>query len=148
MEKDPQEQLISAIFTMSRILREQAGKAHPKDAQSFLQLKTLGIVAESKNPSMKEIADHLHILSPSATDIINRLVRDAKLERHKDKNDKRIVRLALTSDGKKVLRAGQKQMKQRLRNTLKVLNDKEKEELAGLLNKIISRNNNEHETGI
>ncbi|HVS79621.1 MAG TPA: MarR family transcriptional regulator [Candidatus Paceibacterota bacterium] len=129
---------------MSRLLRSHAGPQRPKDMQSLLQVKTLGLVAEMKNPSMKDIAEYLHILSPSATDIVNRLVRDGKLERRKDKADKRIVRLHLTPSGKKMLNAGLKQMKERLQAALSVLNAEEKSELAALLEKIIDRNNEGH----
>jgi len=135
------EQLITAIFTLSRIIREQSMHGSQAEVHSMLQIKTLGIVAERVNPSMKDIADSLHVLSPSATDIISRLVRDKKLRRVRDAADGRIVRLAITPSGRAALNAGLRQVKKKLTQVFSVLNEKEKDDLAAILEKIIEKNN-------
>jgi DNA-binding MarR family transcriptional regulator len=140
MEKRNDDKLISTIFTLSRMMREKFvhGTKH-HDSSSLLQVKTLGIVAELKNPSMKEIADCLHILSPSATDIINRLVKSGMLIRIKDAGDRRVVRLALTTKGRHMLSSGLREFARKIKNVMSVLNASEKKELTELLAKIIER---------
>ncbi len=139
MEKSLDDQLVSTFFSVSRLMREKLAHTKIEEASSMLQIKTLGIVAEKKNPSMKEIADCLHILSPSATDIINRLVKGGMLLRIKDASDGRIVRLALTPQGKALLSSGFKKIARKVKDTLGVLTEREKIELNELLAKIIER---------
>lgn len=139
MEKNTDDQLVSTIFTVSRLMQQRVTRSKFPDDSSMLQIKTLGIIAELGNPSMKEIADYLHILSPSATDIINRLVRSGSLNRTKDTSDGRIVRLSLTPQGKRLLAAGKRRISTNVKDFLGVLTEKEKADFNDLLSKIIER---------
>ena len=139
MKKNHDDQLVSTLFSVTRLMREKLAHTKVEEASSMLQIKTLGIVAEMKNPSMKDIADCLHILSPSATDIINRLVKSGLLYRIKDVSDGRVVRLAITQEGKSMLNSGLKKITRKVKDVLGVLTEKERDELNDLLTKILER---------
>jgi len=129
-------QLISMIFTASRLIRERAKDREKIDPFSFLQLETLRYVAEKDNPSMKDIADYLCITPPSATSLINSLVKTKQLERIHDKDDRRFVRLVVTSKGKAALASGFKKITTRMRRVLSNLNAKERSDLFKILEKL------------
>ena len=129
-------QLISMIFTASRLIRERAKDREKIDPFSFLQLETLRYVVEKDNPSMKDIADYLCITPPSATSLINSLVKTKQLERIHDKDDRRFVRLVVTSKGKAALASGFKKITTRMRRVLSNLNAKERSDLFKILEKL------------
>lgn len=129
-------QLISLIFTASRQIREREKGSEWPDPFSYLQLQTLSYVAEHKNPPMGNIAEHLRIALPSATSLINRLVKTKCLERTGDKDDRRIVRLAITPKGQKMLRRGFNEIRRRMEKILSRLNESDIKNLIQALKKL------------
>lgn len=129
-------QLTSMIFTTSRLIRERTKDREKIDPLSYLQLGTLRYVAEKDNPPMKDIADYLCITPPSATSLINSLVKAKQLERIHDKDDRRLIRLAITSKGKKRLGDGFKKITARLRKILSHLSEKERDDFIRILEKL------------
>jgi len=130
------EQLISAIFSTSRLIREHTENREGLDPFSFFQLETLRYVAEKNNPSMKNIADYLCITPPSATSLINRLVKAKQIERTKDKCDRRLVRLVITPKGEKTFGSGFKKIVKQMRKVLSNLSKKERVDLIAILQKL------------
>lgn len=141
MAKKNENDLIALIFTATRLIREQMvghGKVNPF---SLIQFKVLAFVAEKENPTMKDIADFLYITSPSATSIINRLVRAGELERNYDQTDRRIVRLRLTGRGTEALDYGREAAASRMSKVIVNLNEKEIIDFNNILTKIIKSYN-------
>jgi len=129
-------QLVSMIFTTSRLIRERAKDREKIDPFSFLRLETLRYVAEKDNSSMKDVADYLCVTPPSATSLINSLVEAGQLERIYDKDDRRFVRLAVTQKGKTALASGFKKITTRMRKALNNLDAKERSDLITILEKL------------
>jgi DNA-binding MarR family transcriptional regulator len=90
------EDLISLIFTVTRLVKEKTVMAGKISPLSIVQLKILSVVSKHEAPTMKDIADSLFITSPSATVAINNLVKDGQLERVPDKIDRSFIRLNMT----------------------------------------------------
>lgn len=130
------ERLISLIFTTTRFIRERTRDHERIDPFSFLRLETLRYVAEHENPSMKEVADHLCITPPSATSLIDSLVKARHLTRVFDKEDRRIVRLAVTLRGTKTIKQGFSMIAKRIKQILDKLDDKEINDLSSILEKL------------
>jgi len=131
--------LITLIFTTTSIVRKQnAGCVAPL---SLVQLKILSMLATHRSLTMKEIADLLYITPPSATALVNHLVKDKTAERIIDKKDRRLVRLKITPKGKRFLKKQRKEAAKRMNKILSNLNNKEKGELKKILNKIIKNYN-------
>ncbi|MDR3558206.1 MAG: MarR family transcriptional regulator [Candidatus Pacebacteria bacterium] len=124
------------IFAFFRLAKERLFSARSPSC-SFLDIAMLKAAAEHNNPSMKDIADMLHIAGPTATPIVDRLVEKGELVRAEDPNDRRIVRLSLTETGKKVLKAGMKESIIAMNQLLSVLNEKECADLDRIITKII-----------
>ena len=106
-------EICTLIFQISAKLREKLKEKRENDKCdeiSFLNVRTLLFVQENTEPTMKDIADFLAITPPSATSLIDHYVKLGQLERILDKNDRRIVRLKITSQGKQILKNGFKNM--------------------------------------
>ena len=130
------ERLISLIFTTGRLVRERSRDKSELDLFSILRLETLHYVERGGTPSMREMAEHLCVTPPSATSLINELVKSRQLARIRDKRDRRIVRLALTPKGKRVMKTGFKRLTARMRKIFANLDDKEINSLIKILEKL------------
>ena len=123
------------IFALAKALREHIATCRDMDL-SFPQLKALGMIATKPEATMKDIATTLMITSPSATEIIDKLVESGYLKREVDKSDKRVKRLSITPKGKVVLDKGLKIATDKMEELSKPLTKQEKKTLATLLEKI------------
>ena len=71
---------------------------------SITQMKTLHVLAEGGSEvSVKELSDRLGLSLPGASRIVDALMRRGWLERREDPDDRRMKRVRITDDGRKVL---------------------------------------------
>jgi len=129
--------IISLIFKTNRLIRERLRKEKKhSDPFSILRLESLRYIAEKGNPLMKEVADYFCITPPSATSLINPLVKSEMLKRVYDKNDRRIVRLSITSKGRKELKRGFNKLNNNMKKILMQLNINEQKNIIRILEKL------------
>jgi MarR family 2-MHQ and catechol resistance regulon transcriptional repressor len=133
--KDDFNYLIKLMFATGRIIRKRTEKKERPNPFSILQLETLAYIKEEK-PVMKEVADFLCITPPSATSLINKLVKAGMLERFFNKDDRRIVHLAITAKGEKMLRQEFNKVARHIRKILIKLNNQERKNLIRILEKL------------
>ena len=136
------QKLITTIFAASRLIHERTRKKG-SDLFSMLKLKTLDYIAEQHNPLMKDVAAHLCITPPSATSLVDGLVKSKLLARHLDTTDRRLIRLLLTPQGRTALDRGHTELARRMEQPLKALNAKEQEALITIIKKITRHYKNE-----
>jgi len=103
MNKAKLEKLISLLFTTRQIVRDQTPEAERVDAFSMLRMETLRFIADNK-PSMKELADYLHITAPSTTVLAQSLSKCKYIKREKDLTDKRTTHLVITPMGRSMIK--------------------------------------------
>ncbi len=131
------EQIIALFFTTSRLIYKEAEKDKDRPGFfSFLQLEVLGYIKENEKLSMKRIASFLSITPPSATSLINKLVKAGVLKRFFDEKDRRTVLLSLTSKGEVVLNREFKKVSAQMQKTLMKLNSKEQKNLIEIFQKL------------
>jgi DNA-binding MarR family transcriptional regulator len=138
--RDRINQIVSLIFTMRQLVQEQTVPKKGKGF-SFLQFNTLRYIKE-RRPLMKDLADYLMITPPSATSIIDTLAESGNVDRIRDPEDRRIVRIVITKRGEDHLKKFTNKMVERMRKNLKSLTKNEQDSLAEILSKIIKANNN------
>lgn len=102
------------------------------------QLHALACVHDKGGMTMKELADALHVSSPSATTFADRLVNMKFLSRTHDAENRRIVRLKLTSVGKRVLQRKMAEKQRMVARVLSSLSDADKKEFLRILKSILS----------
>lgn len=129
------EEITSLMFAVGRLLRERA--MADGSTISYLHLATLRYVAEKKEPLMREIAQYLCVAPPSATSLINTLVKQGEIRRVADKGDRRVVRLEVTLQGHKTLSDSTRRKQDLMRKVIKDLSERERAKLKNILEKII-----------
>ena len=122
---DKIERLVSLIFTMQRIVR-QSGKDYNKfDPHLMLRIAVLKFINEEKQSTMKDIASYLNITAPSATSLVNNLVKSGLVVREKNKGDMRVTRISLSRKGNEVIKEMMETMSEKMRQVFMKLDDKE-----------------------
>lgn len=135
-KNDQISQIVSLIFTVRNLMHDKIAQKNNKKT-SFLQMITLRFI-KHKKPTMKEIADYLTITAPSATSLVNSLMKDEVIRREEEKEDRRIVRIVITQIGEVSLKKGMECMSEKIKKNLEALNQKEQTELAKILGKLVN----------
>ena len=104
----------------------------------YSQCQTLWFVAEHKRPNMQDVAKHFKITAPSATFLVEELVRANYLARHASPVDRRKVELVLTQKGKQAVKTLMQKRELVLNKIFKTLSDTERTDLNHILKKILT----------
>ena len=129
------EDLISTIFQAVRFFRRREVR-QGKDILSQVRFEALAFVADEKRPTMKDLAKYFHITAPSATSLVEHLVKAKQLARGPDAKDRRQVRLALTAKGRRDLERSMAAKRKQWRVLLKKLSRKEQVQFANTFKKL------------
>lgn len=70
---------------------------------SPMQFRTLGIISENKTITMTDLANEVCISKQQLTPMIDKLIDSNTVERKADKEDRRIIKISLTTYGTQLL---------------------------------------------
>lgn len=136
------EYLISLFFNTGRLIKEQScsnKNLKPTSIHyqhfSMLRIEVVQLI-EAEKPTMKRIAEYLHIKAPSATSLVNGLVKAGYVKRTTDKKDRRIVQTTITDRGKIFLKDGLRQMTEKLKEVLLRLEQKQIDNFIKMMEEI------------
>lgn len=130
-------QLAEVIFRTSRMMREHMGFKSEVGNLSMLQLQALLFLKKHPSVSMHEIADNFKIELPSATSLIETINKVGLVERKVDSQDRRIVRILLTEQGKTLLKQATKMRTKKIANILSYLSNEDKNDLLRIMQKLL-----------
>ncbi len=93
---------------------------------------------EHKNMTMGELCDKLYLAYSTATDLIDRMEKNGLLERNRDLQDRRVIRLTITDKGKSVISEVMDARRRYVASILEYLSPEEREHLAEALQRLHS----------
>ncbi len=102
----------------------------PSGPLSLVHLQVLTVLETDGSVPMGTLADSLDVSQASATGIVDRMEQRGLIERRRDDEDRRVVRVALTEDGSRLLAGVAAERRERLGILLGELTD---DELDGFL---------------
>jgi DNA-binding MarR family transcriptional regulator len=137
MTREKTEQLAELIVNVGRLIHKQTGCFGVGNI-SMLRCRLLQFISDKGDPSMKDVAAYLGVAPPTATVIVRRLVASGLIARKLRKEDGRVVRVAVTAPGKKMIVNTHKKIVGKLHPLLDGLTKKETAALGAVLNKIIA----------
>ena len=133
MKEENKNALVEMMFRVLRLMKDKMSFSNNLIHLSILQIQALFFLNKNKKVSMSDIADYFHIELPSATSLLNKL-HDMKLvERHEDKEDRRLVIITLTDSGKTLLKQAMCERRKKLEKILLYLSEKQKLDLLNIL---------------
>ena len=91
-------------------------------------------LAQYPDVTQKELAEALGVIPASLSEVLMKLERKGLVERKKDENDRRMVRVRLTEEGQKSL----EQPDEALSDPFQALTQEEQETLKQLLSKLLA----------
>ncbi len=136
MKQDTTSELIEMMFRISRLMKQEMSYTNDLMYLSMLQIQTLIYIHKHENTSMGGIAEYFRIELPSATSLITKLCDQKLVERFDDPQDRRLVRVTLSGEGKTLLERAQRERKIKIEKMLSYLSVKEKSELLTILHTI------------
>jgi DNA-binding MarR family transcriptional regulator len=136
-------ELPSLFFSMRQIIRSQFPDCK-HDQNAWLRFETMRFIAENGGPTMQDLARYLHIQAPSATSLIAHLISHSSVRRIAEKKDKRVVRLYLTSRGKKQLVVHYRRSRGVMKKTFSEFSRDDLQQLVRILRRLRSI----HEQGV
>jgi DNA-binding MarR family transcriptional regulator len=93
------------------------------------QLNALVILIEQDGITMGELCDRMYLACSTATDLIDRMERNGLIERERDQNDRRVIRLRVKPPGRQVIEEVMKARKRYLGGVLRQVPEEEHEQL-------------------
>lgn len=139
------DEFIDLIFVINRLTKE--GLENEKGSPSYIQLQALSFISRQKNPIIKRVAEHLNITQPSATFLINNLIKLELINRLYNAKDKRMVHLVISKKGERELAKSFLKSKKHLYKKLSLLSTRERKSFILILKKIsllLTTEKNEH----
>lgn len=136
MPIDPTDGIMGSTLSISRMLRKRMACSMGDEDANFLQIHALMYIKEHEGMTMKELASHMQITSPSATSFVDRLVKLGWVERVTDAQNRKLVRLKVSKEGQLMLHTQMKARRDDMRSVLSLLPVKDQEELARILSSL------------
>jgi len=99
--------------------------------------RILMLLSQNDEPlTMSELSSELNVPMSTATRIVDGLVRGGMAERGNDANDRRVVRVGMSQNGRELYETGIAYNKQRISKLLKNFTAEEQTQLLNLMNKL------------
>ena len=134
MKATSREDTLSLFLQMGRGFKARMERAMPLP---FAQCEMLAFIAEHPSPTMRDLSQHFKITAPSATSMVEGLVRGKCVRRVRDAHDRRSVRLSLTPAGARAASAIGKSRKKVLGGIIRGLAPGDRRDLHRILERIV-----------
>lgn len=129
--------LIEKTFSFLRCMKGQMSLQSDVLNLSMIQLQTLIFIKQNPTTPMKAVAEYLRVELPSATSIVEKLVKLSYVKRQTDTEDRRLVLLHLTPKGESLLADAMKERSKNMEHILSYLSEKDRDELSRIFDTLI-----------
>jgi len=134
---EPREQRVERIADLLHEIVRGLSRGHrhpPGDLDITIgQLHCLKTIRSLGTPSMTDLSDILQLQPSTVTALVDALVERELVERQEDAEDRRVVRVALTTEGKRRGTQHRRARRQRLLELLADIDDRELKRIEGAL---------------
>lgn len=137
--------LIESFFIFFRLMKERMGCNLGVIHLTVLQVQAIIFLKRYPHSQMREIAKYFKIEFPSATTLIDTLVKMNLAERSHDDKDRRLVLISLSKQGETFVGEVEKERIKKIKEILAFLPEEDKKELLRVLQKLIIHIEEENE---
>lgn len=131
------QKIVTQLVSLMCLLRERAKALPTSRTFSVIQMQALYYVFKKDSCLMRDIASYLAITPPSATTLVYNLMKRGLLQRQVDVEDRRVVRLRVTTAGKRLLKQRFTEFSKAMGKALSGLTLSEKKQLITFLDSIL-----------
>lgn len=126
-------------FPLYRVVRALMFNAPPQpelEALPMAQLRLFWAVRYGEDATMKELSERLEVSQSTVTQLADRLVNRDLIERYIDPNDRRVVRLRLSTHGRRVFAATDRFRQETQRAVWDALGNEEQQQILHVLERL------------
>lgn len=127
--------ILDAIPLVMRFIRAEM-RSHRSPDLSVPQFRALAFTGMNKGATLSDLADHLGLMPPAASKIVDGLVVSGLVGRRANKSDRRRIWLELTASGRKTLQSTRKKAQNRLAEIFSPLPDPECRQISLSMQKL------------
>jgi DNA-binding MarR family transcriptional regulator len=117
------ERIVNNLFQLGTsmfVIHQRGKKPITRDPEYIV----LSMLMEEKL-AISEIGNRLHRSKPCMSALIRRLIREGKVRRIPSRADRRVTRIAITSEGRSAIRAKRRELKEWIQGVSSPLSDDE-----------------------
>ena len=100
------------------------------------QVAILDILSRGNESNMSDLSRSMNVTTAAMTGIVDRLVRDGYVARANDPDDRRVIKIKLTSKGDAAVKSSLENKKRMITRVFGVLPKKERDEYLKILSRI------------
>ena len=112
--------LMETVPAVMRFIRAEM-RRHRGARMSVPQFRTLALLGRMPGSSLSDVAEHLGVSRPTASVLVDRLVRQGLVDRTQHPHERRRVALSLTREGEALLERARAHTRARIAGTLAAL---------------------------
>ena len=142
---DVNAQLVDVFFKVARLMKGEMAYSSKLMSLTMVQLQALIFIKRNPHTQMSEVANFFQIELPSATSLINTLVKLGLVQRKSDEKDRRLVRISPTQKGLRLLADAMKVRSEKTKQTLSHLSAEDKKSLLEILERLTIKLETIHE---
>ncbi len=131
------DQLFNTMGQLRKLLETQTQESHEEKSATIMQYSALMFLKSNKSATVGELASQLKLSKSSATQLIERLVKASWVDRINDQDDRRIVRIAITSAGEQRIVDLKKRFMEKMGKILSKIPDEDLKELIRIHTNLI-----------
>jgi len=136
MKDEINNEITETIFKFLKCMKPTMSYDSKTFHLTMVQFEALILLKKTKDVQMSDISDYFSITMPSATALINKLIKMKFVQRKDDVKDRRVVKISLTAYGEKLLDEAMHQRKKKINKALSYLSSKDKKDLLRILQRI------------
>lgn len=131
------------IVQFKKKMQALKNSSHEPGDYAFI-FRILMLLSQNAEPlTMSALSTELNVPMSTATRIVDGLIRGGMVERFNDPNDRRVVRVQMSKNGRELYETGMMYGKERIINLLKNFTAEEQTQLLNLMNKLFDALANE-----
>jgi len=124
------------VLRFKEMMKSFKGSEYKTGDHEFV-FRILMLLSENPNPlTMGDLSSELNVPMSTATRIVDGLVQRGMVERVNDPNDRRVVRVGMSKNGRKLYETGREYSKLRITKLLEDFSAEEQTQLLRLMNKL------------
>lgn len=131
--KELNDEILDLIFSISRVMKYEMKFRSPAADLSLLQIQTLMFIEKHSEVQMKDLAGNFTITLPTATNLVDNLVKSKLILRVRSTQDRRVVSVILTKKGERLLTKVVQERNKKMHTMLSYLPQKERVNLLEIL---------------
>lgn len=140
MKETDAKQLETLMMSFRRLLVDSIRKELQSTIKcTTVQWEAMRFIADEKEPTMKDLAEMLSITPPSATSLVNHLLRKGLIKRKVDGVDRRTVRVVPTQKTHDLLQLVSLKKQNIFNSMLTRLTKKQRTELINILTILVKK---------